>query len=120
MCANLVFAVAYNVVALGLCLAGLVTPLLAAVLMPASSLTVVTHTIARLSGRRRRMDVVIVLVFVSLVLVRRRWSCLSCASARGTSSTATGSRCCPSTTGRAVAEPPAAAADRDEDGGGPQ
>jgi len=50
--ANLAFALAYNAVALGLSFAGLVTPLLAAVLMPASSLTVVTHTIARLAGRR--------------------------------------------------------------------
>jgi len=50
--ANLAFALAYNALALGLSFAGLVTPLLAAVLMPASSLTVVTHTIARLAGRR--------------------------------------------------------------------
>jgi Cu2+-exporting ATPase len=50
--ANLVFALAYNAVALALAFAGLVTPLLAAVLMPASSLSVVGHTIARLAGRR--------------------------------------------------------------------
>jgi Cu2+-exporting ATPase len=50
--ANLAFALAYNALALALSFAGLVTPLLAAVLMPASSLTVVTHTIARLAGRR--------------------------------------------------------------------
>jgi Cu2+-exporting ATPase len=46
--ANLVFAVLYNAVALGLCLAGVVRPLVAAVLMPASSLLVVAHTVARL------------------------------------------------------------------------
>ena len=50
--ANLAFALAYNAAALALALAGLVTPLLAAVLMPASSLTVVGHTIARLAGGR--------------------------------------------------------------------
>ena len=50
--ANLAFAFAYNAVALTLAFAGLVTPLLAAVLMPASSLTVVGHTIARTAGRR--------------------------------------------------------------------
>jgi len=50
--ANLAFALAYNVLALGLSFAGLVTPLLAALLMPASSLTVVGHTIVRLAGRR--------------------------------------------------------------------
>ena len=50
--ANLGFAFAYNAVALALAFAGLVTPLLAAVLMPASSLSVVGHTIARLAGRR--------------------------------------------------------------------
>jgi P-type Cu2+ transporter len=51
--ANLGFAFAYNAVALVLAFAGLVTPLLAAVLMPASSLSVVGLTIARLAGRRR-------------------------------------------------------------------
>ncbi len=50
---NIAFAVAYNAVALALAFAGAVTPVLAAVLMPASSLTVVGHTILRLSGRDR-------------------------------------------------------------------
>ena len=45
---NIVFAVAYNALALALAFAGAVTPVLAAVLMPASSLTVVGHTILRL------------------------------------------------------------------------
>jgi P-type Cu2+ transporter len=49
--ANLAFAVAYNLAALLLALSGRVTPVLAAVLMPASSLTVVGHTIVRLAGR---------------------------------------------------------------------
>jgi len=50
---NLAFAVVYNVGAVALCLAGLVTPLIAAVLMPLSSITVVGLTAYRLSGRRR-------------------------------------------------------------------
>jgi P-type Cu2+ transporter len=50
---NLGFAIAYNLVALALAFAGRVTPVLAAVLMPASSLTVVGITIGRLAGRRR-------------------------------------------------------------------
>jgi Cu2+-exporting ATPase len=50
---NLAFALAYNAVALALAFAGVVTPVLAAVLMPASSLTVVGVTIARLAGGRR-------------------------------------------------------------------
>lgn len=52
--ANLVFAVVYNAVALALCFAGLVQPLIAAILMPLSSLAVVGHTIARFSARRLR------------------------------------------------------------------
>jgi Cu2+-exporting ATPase len=50
--ANLSFALAYNAIALALCFAGWISPLLAAVLMPASSLTVVAHTTWRLTGRR--------------------------------------------------------------------
>lgn len=49
---NLAFALAYNAGALALAFAGLVTPLLAAVLMPASSLAVVGHTIARAAPGR--------------------------------------------------------------------
>jgi Cu2+-exporting ATPase len=48
---NLAFALFYNVAALGLCFAGLVSPLLAAILMPLSSLSVVGHTVYRLSTR---------------------------------------------------------------------
>ena len=47
---NLILAVLYNVVAVGLCLAGLVTPVVAAILMPLSSVSVVTLTAVRLSG----------------------------------------------------------------------
>lgn len=50
--ANLGFALCYNAIALALCFTGLISPLVAAVLMPLSSLTVVAHTILRLSGRR--------------------------------------------------------------------
>jgi Cu2+-exporting ATPase len=50
--ANLLFALAYNAISLTLCFAGLISPLLAAILMPASSLTVVGHTTWRLTGRR--------------------------------------------------------------------
>lgn len=46
---NLAFALFYNAAALGLCFAGLVSPLLAAVLMPLSSLSVVGRTAYRLS-----------------------------------------------------------------------
>ncbi len=49
---NLIFAGAYNVFALALCYAGLVTPVAAAILMPVSSITVVAHTVWRLSGSR--------------------------------------------------------------------
>jgi Cu2+-exporting ATPase len=49
---NLAIAVIYNLVAVGLCLAGLVTPVVAAILMPASSVAVVTLTAVRL-GRGR-------------------------------------------------------------------
>ena len=49
---NLVLAVAYNVAAVALCLAGWVTPVVAAIIMPVSSVTVVSLTALRLSGRR--------------------------------------------------------------------
>jgi Cu2+-exporting ATPase len=51
---NLVFAAAYNAIALGLCFAGLVRPVVAAVLMPISSALLVTWTASRLSERRLR------------------------------------------------------------------
>jgi len=49
---NLAIAVVYNVAAVALCLAGLVTPVVAAIIMPVSSVFVVSLTAARLSGRR--------------------------------------------------------------------
>ena len=49
---NLAFAGVYNLVAVGLCLSGAVTPVVAAVLMPVSSVTVVAATAARLGARR--------------------------------------------------------------------
>ena len=49
---NLVVAVAYNLSAVGLCFAGLVTPVVAAILMPASSVGIVSLTAWRLTGRR--------------------------------------------------------------------
>ena len=45
---NLAIAVVYNVGAVGLCLAGLVTPVVAAILMPISSVAVVSLTAFRL------------------------------------------------------------------------
>jgi Cu2+-exporting ATPase len=47
---NLIIAVLYNLLAVGLCLAGLVTPVVAAILMPTSSIFVVSLTGIRLSG----------------------------------------------------------------------
>jgi Cu2+-exporting ATPase len=47
---NLFFAVLYNFIAVGLCLAGLVTPVVAAILMPVSSIFIVSLTAIRLSG----------------------------------------------------------------------
>jgi len=49
---NLLFSALYNLAAVALCFAGVVTPLAAAVLMPLSSVTVVGVTTWRLSGRR--------------------------------------------------------------------
>ena len=49
---NLKIAIAYNVVAIGLAYAGLMTPLMAAVFMPISSISILLATIASLSGRR--------------------------------------------------------------------
>ncbi len=49
---NLILAVLYNVGAVGLCLAGWVTPVVAAIIMPISSVAVVTLTALRLAGRR--------------------------------------------------------------------
>ena len=49
---NLAFSLIYNVIAAGLCLAGAVTPLWAAIIMPLSSLTVVTHSYRRRMFRR--------------------------------------------------------------------
>ena len=46
---NLILAVLYNLIAVGLCMAGLVTPVVAAILMPLSSVSVVTLTAIRLS-----------------------------------------------------------------------
>ena len=49
---NLAIAVVYNTAAVALCLAGLVTPVVAAIIMPVSSVAVVSLTALRLSGRR--------------------------------------------------------------------
>jgi Cu2+-exporting ATPase len=49
---NFLFSALYNLAAVALCFAGVVTPLAAAVLMPLSSVTVVGVTTWRLSGRR--------------------------------------------------------------------
>jgi len=49
---NLIFALVYNVAAVALCLAGLVDPVMAAILMPISSVGIVAFTAWRLSGRR--------------------------------------------------------------------
>jgi Cu2+-exporting ATPase len=49
---NLILAAAYNLVAIALCFAGVVTPVVAAVLMPLSSAGIVTLTATRLSEGR--------------------------------------------------------------------
>ncbi len=49
---NLIIAIAYNGLAVALCLAGLVTPVVAAILMPISSIAVVSLTALRLATRR--------------------------------------------------------------------
>jgi Cu2+-exporting ATPase len=49
---DLAIALAYNALAVGLALAGKMSPLLCAVLMPASSLTTIGATVAALSSRR--------------------------------------------------------------------
>ena len=51
---NLVLATIYNLATLGFCFAGVVSPVVAAILMPISSAGVVTLTATRLSERRLR------------------------------------------------------------------
>ncbi|MEM9553601.1 MAG: heavy metal translocating P-type ATPase metal-binding domain-containing protein [Acidobacteriota bacterium] len=51
---NLLFAALYNVVAVSLCFAGVVSPVVAAILMPLSSVAVVTLTSRRLAWRSLR------------------------------------------------------------------
>jgi Cu2+-exporting ATPase len=51
---NLALAISYNLIAVPLAFLGMVTPVVAAVLMPASSLLVVSLTAFRLSDRRLR------------------------------------------------------------------
>ena len=51
---NLMFAAAYNTAAIGLSVAGLMAPWLAAILMPASSLVVLGATVASLRESRWR------------------------------------------------------------------
>jgi len=49
---NLTIAIAYNLVAISLAYAGLMSPLLATIFMPISSISILLATIASLSGRR--------------------------------------------------------------------
>ena len=49
---NLVLAAVYNLGAVSLCFAGVVSPVVAAILMPVSSVGIVSLTVFRLSGRR--------------------------------------------------------------------
>ena len=49
---NIAIAIIYNALSVGLCLAGLVTPVVAAILMPLSSVSVVSLTALRLTTRR--------------------------------------------------------------------
>jgi len=50
---NLAIAIAYNAITVSLAYAGLMSPLVCAVIMPVSSLTVVGATVAALGGRSR-------------------------------------------------------------------
>ena len=45
--ANLAFSLVYNLLAVGLTLSGQITPIWAAIIMPASSLSVVAHSYRR-------------------------------------------------------------------------
>lgn len=49
---NLTMAIAYNLVAIGLAYAGFMSPLMAAIFMPTSSISILLATITSLSGRR--------------------------------------------------------------------
>jgi Cu2+-exporting ATPase len=51
--ADLAIALVYNAIAIGLALAGVMSPLLCAVFMPVSSLTTIAVTAAALSPRNR-------------------------------------------------------------------
>ncbi|MBC8366587.1 hypothetical protein H8E52_04180 [bacterium] len=51
---NLIFASVYNLGAVILSVLGYVSPLVAAILMPISSVLIVSYTAWRLSGRRLR------------------------------------------------------------------
>ena len=53
---NLTLAALYNVVAVGLAMAGVMTPLLCAVLMPISSLVLIGHTMAALRVDLAHLD----------------------------------------------------------------
>jgi P-type Cu2+ transporter len=50
---NLAFAAGYNAIAVGICLAGWVNPIVAAILMPLSSLSIVSLTTIKLSRRNQ-------------------------------------------------------------------
>ena len=67
--ADLAIALAYNALAIGLALAGRMSPLLCAVLMPASSLTTIGHDRCCAVAEEPSVEVVILQVFVSLMLV---------------------------------------------------
>lgn len=53
---NVIVALAYNLLSVAACLAGVMTPLRAAVFMPVSSLTVILVTIASLQAAKRREE----------------------------------------------------------------
>ena len=65
---DLAIAVTYNVAALALALAGIIDPLVAALLMPASSIGLVLFTRPP-DGEGAQMDVLVILLFISLVFV---------------------------------------------------